>query len=1325
MASQRISWIAVPAGRMERGGVELLRISLFAAPRLAPDPGRGQLASFPDWVNWSATAAAMTRFEIEVDGGPTLPGRRAPSSTPDPALWPLIFRPDLDVNPFEFADYADRTILSFPAADAVESVSRSFQSLVFASPSDLPSVSQFLQLLSAFAVDMGPARAQRARERMRAEQAENPWDIPNLRHDRRPLSTDEIVARALLFHGSNATDPPELPRPGAEMRSLFDFHRALAQLGDYPALLRRLGIVLDVEVDAAAFGAFSAAVSPRRLRVRPRWRPEGSVAMTETPLWTAFAWDGRTFAAAVRPGGVPELVDGLLNLSSDEYVLSELDVDGAVLKQANAALAVAQGAARRAPDAPAGEAPASLRSGGFALMRRDRAIRVHGTFGRAAFRNAQLESGTDVDTLYAEDLTRGFAVDVWDSLSGAWHSLFRRVGEYRLLRDGSRLSIEDEGFSQTAMTEEAPAAAAAAPADVRLHETVWAWNGWSLAAPRPGKAILSGSGSAAAPERVTNDAQTALPLEVSFRAAPRSLPRLRYGARYRMRARSVDLAGNAVPLGSAAESAVIPKDGSQPYLRFEPIPSPAVVLRASLDPEVRPGEWLERLVIRSNNASPALDSAATVQVAERHVAPPRTSIQSSEWHGMLDSPSGRVLADTATYDLLQDRDAAELNADDTGAPVESTDVLTVPYLPDPLARGAALRGLPGVAEGSVARVNAAGVLEQQALPGVLVRPGAATLIEFEADSQWPDVRGFRFAVVEGDGAPDWDPDDRVLTVFLPKSHVLNVPLSCFVHSDDLNLLGVWDWLRDIIEGREILDARNPAAMVDLGVRTAHVAQFALEGALWSITPARTLTLVHAVQQPLRAPTAALVAVRASASTSVNLMGDIAVHGRSTGNLDLSAEWTERVDVDEAGPGERSASDHVDTIPIRDLTHTVLRNGQRFVGEYMPDIDIVRCQSDAHPRHELGDTKHRNIRYRVTATSRFTDCFDANEPGGFLRTGDEVMVDVPASTRPAPAALEYIVPTFGWQRHTETNLQASVRRGRGLRVYLRRPWFSSGDGELLGVVLRRTGVRAPTNEQREAMKPFITQWGSDPIWGSPALPVLPSRINFPLAVRGADSIVLPEWPAESVAVAGHDVGYDAERNLWYCDIEVDTGAAYFPFVRLALARYQPSALTDCHLSAVTLAAFAQVAPDRSLIATWDPSDPDLLNVVVSGATYGSTHITSFLGDSVVRTGSEITVEVHTRTPALDDELGWMRSAGATITPLDTQRPDAVLWRGTVRLPSPRLPGTFRIIVREHEIHEGDPVPRASSVVHRQIGELIGLPLFPPAVRRLVYVDGIVL
>jgi hypothetical protein len=1326
MASQRILWIALPAGRIERGGTELLRLSVLAAPRLTPDPGREQLQFFPDWLNWTDVARSFDRFEIEVEGGPILEGRPAATAALDPILWPKLFAPELAVRPFEFADYADRTILSYPAADAMEDVKRGFQSLAFASPNALPSVQDFLDVLGPFAVDLRPDLAARARELQRAEQARNPLDLPDARPPREKLATQELVTRALLFHSSDATDPPELPRPGPRMRDLFDFHKALAQLGDYPALMRALGLVIDVEFPADTFAAFSSPSTLLRLCARPRRGLRGNVATTVVPLWTAFIWDGKMFAAAPRPAPVPEIVDGLLNLSGADYTLAELDIDGAVLKQATSALAVTQSSGRRAPDSPAGEAPGTLRSSGFALLRHERALRVHGTFGRAAARNAQLENGTPVAPLFAEDLVRGFVVDIWTSLTGAWHSLFRRIGDYRFLKDGTRLAIEDEGFSQIALTEKAAAPGEAPKGDVRLHEALWAWNGWSLAAPRPGKSILSGSGSEAEPEYVGNDAESSLPLAVTFRAAPYSLPRLRYGARYRMRARAVDLGGNVPPLATAREAAVVPSEGSQPYLRFEPLPAPTVLLREPLHTSAKLGESLERLVIRSRNDSPERDVVPTTERSERHVAPPRTSVQASEWHGMLDAAAGGVRGDPTTYEMLRDRDAADWPTDpQTGEPIDAAAAPEVPYLPDPLAHGAALRGVPGVAEGCVARLNGSGHLVQEQLPGALVRPGTATLVNFEHGPAWPSVRGFRIVLVEGDGPPRWESEERALVLSLPKAQVATVPLSCFLRKEDLQLFGVWGWLREIIEGRAAVKGRDPAAMLDLGVQTTHVAQFALEGALWAITPARMLRLVHAVQQPLRSAAASLSAVRADASLAVELVGEISLHGASTGSLDLHADWTEQVDVEDSGPTMRRLRDHADSIPVRELAHTMLRNGDRLVGEYFPDRDLILCRGHAHLRHELGDTKHRSVRYRLIGTSRFTDCFPPDAPGGFVRSGQEITVDIPASARPTPPALEYVVPTFGWERHTDTNLQASVRRGYGLRVYLRRPWYSSGDNERLGVVVRGAGRPPPSDIEREALKPFITQWGGDPIWGSAPLPALPTRSSFVGAVDGADAVALPELRGEHVAVAGHAVQFDVERKMWYCDIEIDSGATYFPFVRLALARYQPSALTQCHLSTVTLAAFAQIAPDRTLIVTHDPADADLFRVVVSGATYGSSRNLSIIGQHVSRTGSEITIEVQERVPGLEDEIAWKSSSAAIIAPADTERPDTLLWRGTVRMPTPRLQGAFRIVAREYETHEADSDGSVAANVQgaRQAG--IGLPLMPRVVRRLVYLDGIVI
>src|SRR5262249_20085151 len=111
---------------------------------------------------------------------------------------------------------------------------------------------------------------------------------------------------------------------------------------------------------------------------------------------------------------------------------------------------------------------------------------------------------------------------------------------------------------------------------------------------------------------------------------------------------------------------------------------------------------------------------------------------------------------------------------------------------------------------------------------------------------------------------------------------------------------------------------------------------------------------------------------------------------------------------------------------------------------------------------------------------------------FSRTSKPVVVDVPASARPLAPAVVYVLPTFGWQRQSDTNLKRSVRFGGGLRVYLERPWFSSGEGELLGVALWSYANGAL---DREKFKPFITQWGMDPIWSSQLLGGVPGTFHL--------------------------------------------------------------------------------------------------------------------------------------------------------------------------------------------------------------------------------------
>ena len=100
-------------------------------------------------------------------------------------------------------------------------------------------------------------------------------------------------------------------------------------------------------------------------------------------------------------------------------------------------------------------------------------------------------------------------------------------------------------------------------------------------------------------------------------------------------------------------------------------------------------------------------------------------------------------------------------------------------------------------------------------------------------------------------------------------------------------------------------------------------------------------------------------------------------------------------------------------------------------------------------------------------------------------------------------------------------------------------------------------------------------------GLTLLEATPER--FPLAAqKGKIGRVLTteEKPGLWVDVAGHEVQYNKALDCWYSDIQIAGIGNYFPFVRLALARYQPKSMHDVELSEIVLTDFIQLPPDRS-------------------------------------------------------------------------------------------------------------------------------------------------
>ena len=446
------------------------------------------------------------------------------------------------------------------------------------------------------------------------------------------------------------------------------------------------------------------------------------------------------------------------------------------------------------------------------------------------------------------------------------------------------------------------------------------------------------------------------------------------------------------------------------------------------------------------------------------------------------------------YTQLAERDAARLPGVDTL--VVTDDLLEVPYPPDPLALGVALRGLPGTSPGTIGTIDADGTLSYTAREGDVDLPTSATIIPFEPEP-WPQAHGLRLVLADGPGTPEWDAAARVLTVHLAKGQLARVPVSSWTPAHNLELMGVWQWIREYAAG---LADSDPDRLLDVAVSLARSTRLGEEGGHWMLTPAREMVLVSATQQPLGRPRLLeLAAQRGLSATDCRLTGRIGVHGASTARVSLLAAWTEPVDRADAQPPQDSVpgAGTAGDVPLTSLepSPVQLHEGGRQVGIYLPESDEIVMNADGHLRHEFHDTRHRVVTYTPRAASRFREYFPAEHGGPFTRDGEPLTVLVP-STAPPPAPQPlYAVPTFSWERQEHGLLRSSRRSGQSVRIYLSRAWHRSGEGEQLGVVLF-TG--ALTAEQRVLFAAHVTQWGSDPARpGSPVAADLRPE-HFPAA-----------------------------------------------------------------------------------------------------------------------------------------------------------------------------------------------------------------------------------
>ena len=75
---------------------------------------------------------------------------------------------------------------------------------------------------------------------------------------------------------------------------------------------------------------------------------------------------------------------------------------------------------------------------------------------------------------------------------------------------------------------------------------------------------------------------------------------------------------------------------------------------------------------------------------------------------------------------------------------------------------------------------------------------------------------------------------------------------------------------------------------------------------------------------------------------------------------------------------------------------------------------------------------------------------------------------------------------------------------------------------------------------------------------------------------------------SVRVLGYRPEYDEASGRWFVDVALHETPALWPFVRLAVARYQPHSIAGCELSPVALTSWVQPLADPD--ADREPARP---------------------------------------------------------------------------------------------------------------------------------------
>jgi len=1090
-----------------------------------------------------------------------------------------------------------------------------------------------------------------------------------------------------------------------------DFHKRWSLLGNYSALLPALGMVLKLEwlgtKDDEDFLASNQVISVEL--------SEGLSGLAPESPWVGFGSDD--FKPSSSDGSIQ---GGYLVLSDAKYMLETADLDGGGQKLAQYFIALGRklNQDRNAlssavnPDADT-LLPPTFRTAGITLVSKNRQDDVTKAFVRSKTLNPL------TDPLYAEDLVRGYVIDLWASKDkgrgGQWYSLCLRNESFANSGERPFVSRTGEGSVKPVAIEFNEKSEGQQPLpEMYVLQSLAHWNGTYLCVPALQHATMPREGTCL-PMRLPWRLEATMDVPVT-NGAPVLQPPLMAGASYRVAVRVELLTGDTASFDQNPVS-MLPNAATPPFelKRYEPIASP-VILPSENDCDPEAQKSVLDLVLRSASADDV-----TWSTASRLIAPPRTEERVARLH----------VAKAQTSGLMHGFRRLKIKSDDGSLmPVEPSvfDLPPrVPYLPDPLANE-----VTGWLEDHIERKHYGPIRiplthgTRATWPQLLVH-----LLKFEAlkmDSGTVfTTSGTLFAF-----SPGLSHDSLSMKVGLPPAHVATLTLQPGFGSDgkgNLEVMAFWERslsLSPEMRTPEEAALRGDHPMLCLPVR---------------------LTLTHAVRVPIRDVAVkvhsraelfggakspgttrnlpAYVIARDIGKSLVQVSLQVELDRKSTGKIRVNVKWSELRDN---GNGSVQAAVG-GAIALDEL---VPGNSAKAVDE---EDDRKRSTLQFDP----SSTKYLPATFLATAISRFREQFPGENEERCSRSGEPLSVEVLSSKAPDAPEVLYVVPTFGWSDNAaeRPTVFRNRRRAAGVRVYLGNRWFSSGDDELLAVVIHQTDdvTSALRDRKRQNSVPlynaskgapdeqFVSSWGGDPIfrpqqfdeqlhlidWDVPgcAPPHAASSEGHAPSVEpggacGWNLSIAGLADPNVVAAVGYKPCFDEARGLWYCDISFSRAPRYGAFVRLALARYQPHAVPGVELSDVIFPGFSQLNPDRTLIvqgkriragkSTKDGIAITIWGIQNPGGIAGENEFRVSLERRAYKGSHSLGWEEVTTLPKLwpdkpNDKLGVPIASG-----------EQVLWYGEVL---PDSCAERRIVVQEFERYESDGSQQAVSLSKRLV------------------------